>query len=365
MSQFEDVPTDDDKLAGKAVIRGTAHLKRRMIITVTIGIISMVLLYIFSLTMGAYSLSFTQAWEAVKEIIMNGGPISTDAKVLFYSRMPRSICVLLVGAGLAVAGAVMQALIRNPMVDPYITGVSSGASFGVLLFTLGSASLGAVFNVNYIIPIAAIIGAIAAFALTMTVAEASGGRAMNYVLGGVIIAMGLSAGTTLITSFNIEELHSISTWLFGSFANLRWEQTSIIFFPIMLILLYLLYNARKLNMMLLGEEQAQYLGMNARTYKRNMMILVAALTALCVAFCGVIGFVGLIVPHLTRMIVGGDHRMLLPTSMIVGANILLVADIFCKSALSYVELPIGAIISVVGVPLFIYIMVKEGRKYAM
>jgi len=365
MNRFEDGPTDDDKLAGKIVIRGTAHLKRRMVLTVTIGLISIFLLYVFSLTMGAYNLSFVQAWDALIEIITNGGPVSTDAKVLFYSRMPRSICVIMVGAGLAVAGAVMQALIRNPLVDPYITGVSSGASFGVLLFTIGGASLGAFVNINYLIPVVAILGAIGAFTLTMTVAEISGGRAMNYVLGGVIIATGFSAFTTLITSFNIEQLHSISVWLFGSFADLRWEQTSIIFFPIILIIIFLLFNARKLNMMLLGEEQAQYLGMNSRTYKRNMMILVASLTALCVAFCGVIGFVGLIVPHLTRMIVGGDHRMLLPACMIVGANILLIADIFCKSALSYVELPIGAIIAIIGVPLFIYIMAKEGKKYAM
>ncbi|MDR0523230.1 MAG: iron ABC transporter permease [Candidatus Methanoplasma sp.] len=365
MTNAEGGPADAEMLAGNTVIRGTAHLKRRMAAAIALGMASMLLLYVFSLTMGAYSLSFAGAWDAMVEIIKNGGPQSTDAKVLFFSRMPRSLCVIMVGAGLAAAGAVMQALIRNPLVDPYITGISSGASFGVLLFTIGGASLGALVNANYVIPVVAVIGAIAAFMLTMTVAEISGGRAMSYVLGGAVITMGLSAGTTLITSFNIDELHSVSIWLFGSFADLRWEQAGIIFFPILLVLLFLLCNARSLNKMLLGEEQAHSLGMNARTYKRNMMIVVAALTALCVAFCGVIGFVGLIVPHLTRMIVGGDHRMLLPTAMIVGANILLAADIFCKSALSYVELPIGAIISVVGVPLFIYIMAKEGRKYAM
>jgi len=365
MDEMDSNALMDEKLAGNAVLRGTAHLKRRATLMIVIGLVSVALLYVFSMTMGAYSLSFMGAWEALKEIIFNGGPESTDAKVLYYSRMPRSLSVIMVGAGLAVAGAVMQALIRNPLVDPYITGVSSGASFGVLLFTIGGASIAAVVSLNYIIPVVAIIGAIGAFMLTMTVAEASGGRAMNYVLGGVIIASGISAGTTLLTSLNIEELHSISAWLFGSFANIRWEQAWLIFFPVMLVLLFISYNARQLNMMLLGEEQAQYLGMSARTYKRNMMIVVASLTALCVAFCGVIGFVGLIVPHLTRMVVGGDHRLLLPACMVVGANILLAADIFCKSALNYVELPIGAIISVIGVPLFIYLMMKEGKKYAM
>lgn len=355
----------------ESAVMGSLRLKRRMYVTLLVGLVSLVILYVFSLTMGAYTLTFRESFDAIVEVIngwIGGDPItslSTDAKVIYYSRMPRSISVLLVGAGLAVSGAVMQAMIRNPLVDPYITGVSSGASFAVVLFTIGGVSLSAIVDTNYIIPIVACIGAVVAFTVTMTVAEASGGRAMSYVLGGTIIALGLSAGTTLVTSFNIDELESISAWLFGSFASIRWTQTTIIAVPILIIMVCLLYNARKLNMMLLGEEQAQYLGMNSRRFKRNMMIVTAILTAFCVAFCGVIGFVGLIVPHTTRMIVGGDHRLLLPTAMILGADILLIADIFCKSVLSYVELPIGAVISAIGVPLFVYLLVREGKKYAM
>ena len=131
-----------------------------------------------------------------------------------------------------------------------------------------------------------------------------------------------------------------------------------------IILIIILFQARKLNVMLLGETQAQYLGMNSRNYKRNMLILSAILTAFCVAFCGTIGFIGLIVPHLCRMIVGGDHRVLIPTSMVVGSLVLLAADIICKSG-SAGELPIGAITSVVGVPFFVYLPVKEGKRYAM
>ncbi len=354
-----------DELTGNLVRGSTAHLKRRMYFTIALGLVSMVFLYVLSLTMGAYHLSLGGAWDALIDIIQHRGPTTTDAKVVFYSRMPRSVAVLFVGAGLAVAGAVLQALIRNPLVDPYVTGVSSGASFAVVLFTIGGVSITSVINEVYVIPVVACIGAVAAFAITMAVAEASGGRAMSYVLGGSIIAMGLSAGTTLITAFNVDELQSISAWLFGSFATIRWTQVYVITLPILVILIVMMIHARKFNMMLLGEEQAQYLGMDARTFKRRMMILAAILAAFCVAFCGVIGFVGLIVPHTCRMIVGGDHRLLLPTSMIVGADLLLIADIFCKSALGSVELPIGAIISVIGVPMFVYLMAKEGKKYAM
>lgn len=364
----EDTPSaaqTADSKDGYSTRGATDRLKRRMYLTLVIGIASMIVLYVFSLTMGAYSLTFSEALDAIIEIISNGGPDSTDSKVIYYSRMPRSIAVLAVGAGLAVAGAVMQALIRNPLVDPYVTGVSSGASFGVVLFTIGGMSISSLVDTNYIIPVVACIGAVAAFMVTMTVAEASGGRAMSYVLGGSIIAMGLSAGTTLVTAFNVDELKSISGWLFGSFSTVGWEQAGIITIPCLIIIFYLMLNARRFNMMLLGEEQARYLGMDARRFKRRMMILTAILTAFCVAFCGVIGFVGLIVPHATRMIVGGDHRLLLPLTMVIGADMLLVADIFCKSVLDYVELPIGAVISVIGVPLFIYLMAKEGRKYAM
>ena len=364
----QDNATIEEQLAGKTVIRkGVAHLKVRMYMVIILGFVSMFSLYILSLTIGAYSISIPEAWDALIEIFSNGfKPQSVPAKVIYYSRMPRSIAVILVGAGLAVAGAVMQALIRNPLVDPYVTGVSSGASFGVVLFTIGGATISSsIISTTYIIPVVACVGAVGAFLITMLVAESSGGRAMSYVLGGSIIAMGLSAGTTLIKALNVTELQDIASWLFGSFASIRWEQTYVIAIPIIFILVLLMYFARSLNMMLLGEEQAQYLGMDARRFKMWMMITTAVLTAFCVAFCGVIGFVGLIVPHTTRMIVGGDHRLLLPASMVVGANILLIADIFCKGAMKTMEFPIGAVISVIGVPLFVYLMVKEGKKYAM
>ena len=172
----KDPATIEEQLAGKTVIRkGVARLKFRMYMVIIIGFASMFLLYIFSLTVGAYSMSLSQAWDAMVEIIGNGfKPESVNAKVIYYSRMPRSLAVLMVGAGLAVAGAVMQALIRNPLVDPYVTGVSSGASFGVVLFTIGGASLSSIIDIKYVVPVVACVGAVGAFLITMTVAESSG-----------------------------------------------------------------------------------------------------------------------------------------------------------------------------------------------
>ena len=353
-----------DEEASTKVRKGTKAVRWKMCVVVILGCITLILLFILSLTIGPYSISFTEAMKQMWDIICTGGnPSDMSGKVIYNLRIPRSIAVILVGAGLAVAGAIMQAMIHNPLVDPYVTGVSSGASFGVILFTLGATLVGGL--AGYILaPIGAIIGAIGAFAITMTVAEGAGGKAMSYVLGGVIVSAGLSSATTLIMSMNADKIHSITAWMFGSFASIEWEDLYVMAIPIILILIIALFEARKLNVMLLGEDQAKYLGMDSRKYKRIMLLLSAILTALCVAYCGVIGFVGLIVPHLCRMVVGGDHRVLLPCCIVVGGVVLLIADLICKSG-PIGELPIGAITSVVGVPFFIYLMLKEGKRYAM
>ncbi|AGI47459.1 ABC-type Fe3+-siderophore transport system, permease component [Thermoplasmatales archaeon BRNA1] len=358
---------DNERLANEVHGRtvGTRAIRHRATVIVVLGIVGIVVLYIFSLTMGAYHIGFFEAFDQMKEVITSWGkPEDVSGKVIYHLRMPRSIAVLLVGGGLAVAGAVMQALIHNPLVDPYVTGVSSGASFGVVVMTLGGAITVGSLATMWLIPVGAIIGAVGAFLLTMSVAEAAGGKAMSYVLGGTIMASGLSAGTTLIMYYNADKIQHITAWMFGSFSSIQWDDVYVMTIPIVAIIAFIIYQARNLNVMLLGETQAQYLGMNARTYKRNMLILTAILTAFCVAYCGVIGFLGLIIPHLCRMVVGGDHRVLIPTSVVVGGLVLLVADIVCKSNTGG-ELPIGAIISVIGVPFFIFLMVKEGKKYVM
>ncbi len=340
------------------------HPKEKLLAILILGSVSIVLLFIFSLTMGVYSMSFTEALNNVVNIILHFGP-SNDMgeKIIYFLRMPRSISVLCVGAGLAVAGAIMQSLIRNPLVDPYITGVSSGASFTVVLVTLGGFSFGV--SSGLAIPIAAIIGAIVAFSLTMAIAEATGGKAMSYVLAGVIISTGLSAATTLIIYFNSKDYANIMHWMFGSFMDLSWSNALVIAFTVVPIILIALVYSRKMNIILLGDEHAKYLGMDTRLFKRGMMVLTAVLTAFCVAYCGVIGFIGLIIPHVCRMILGGDNRLVIPASAILGALVMLVADIFCKTVMAPAELPIGAVVAVVGVPFFLYLLIREGKKYAM
>ena len=343
---------------------GVRHAKLKLLTIILLGAVSMTTLVILSLTFGTIEFTFMEAFDSTISLITKfGNPKGMNEMVIYHLRMPRAVAVILVGAGLSAAGAIMQALIRNPLVDPYITGVSSGAGFGVTLAILGGVYIGGLSFLT--VPVSAIIGAIGAFFLTMMLAEGAGGRAMSYVLSGVIIGIGLGAGNTLLMTFNAQEIHGVLFWMFGSFAYISWEKAILIAIPVAVCLIILLIYARDLNTILLGDEQAQQLGLNTKKFKKIMVVLVSVLTAMCVAFCGVIGFVGLIVPHVARIIVGGDHRLLIPASMMIGANVLMVADIACKTLMSPTELPIGAVISVIGVPFFAFLMLREGKRYAM
>jgi iron complex transport system permease protein len=338
--------------------------KYKLALILGLGSVSLVLLFILSVSTGVMDISFPDAMESTWNIITRGADENNKYELVIYNlRMPRALAVIAVGIGLSVAGCVMQALIRNPLVDPYITGVSSGAALGATMATLAGISLFG--SSDFSLPIMAFLGASLAFFVTMALAEAAGGRPISYVLGGTIIGIALSSGTTLLMYFNSDQLHGVLFWLFGSFAYMSWTSTIIVLSVVLVLTMVMLLYAKEFNVVLLGDEQAKQLGMNVRRFKTMMFLLVSALASVSVAFTGVIGFVGLIVPHLARMIVGGDHRLLLPASMMLGANVLLVADIVCKIAVEPSELPIGAIISVIGAPFFGYLMIKLGKEYVM
>lgn len=344
----------------------TDRAKFKLAVILGLGSVSLFVLFFISLSTGTgyASRTFMDALSAFWNVLMNGGESQDTFELVVWNlRLPRTLAVIGVGVGLSVAGAVMQALIRNPLVDPYITGVSSGAAFGATLAVLAGVTVIGISN--FALPVMAFIGAATAFMVTMTLAEAAGGRPISYVLGGTIIGIGLSSGTTLLMYFNADHLQGVLFWLFGSFAHVNWGSSTIIVLVVMGLSLVMLLFAKEFNVILLGDEQARQLGMNVKPFKIAMFLLVSALASVCVAFTGIIGFVGLIVPHLARMMVGGDHRLLLPTSIMLGANILLVADIVCKTVAAPSELPIGAIISVIGAPFFGYLMIRIGKEYVM
>ena len=153
------------------------------------------------------------------------------------------------------------------------------------------------------------------------------------------------------------------TWLFGSFSNISWNQIWLVFIPALFLSFVPLIWAKEFNLVLLGEDQAKQMGLDVRRFNRIMLILASVLTAICVAFVGIIGFVGLVIPHLCRMILGGDHRLVLPASIVLGAILMMGADFAAKMIIPGIELPVGAITTVIGVPVFAYLLIRKGRMY--
>jgi len=268
-----------------------------------------------------------------------------------------------VGIGLATAGVMFQAIIRNPLVDPYITGVSSGAGLAAVIGIVMGSSIGFMSGSPFMIPVMAMIGGLLAFGATMLIAEKSGGSSVNYVLGGVIVAFALSAVTTLVLTFAGDRLHGAVFWLFGSFTRLGWDNIWFVFIPALMISFISLFWARELNLILLGEDQAKQMGLNVRRFNITILITASVLTSICVAFVGIIGFVGLVVPHVCRMILGGDHRFVIPASIALGGMFMLLADFVSRMIYIPYQLPVGAITAIIGAPVFAYLLIKKGRIY--
>ncbi len=270
--------------------------------------------------------------------------------ILFDIRLPRIVLAALVGGALATSGATYQGLLRNPLADPYLIGVSSGAGLG--------ATIAIVFGVGAI-PLLAFVGAMGATALIYALARA-GGRTTptTLILAGVALGAFLSAITSFLMFKNDSAFrtHQVIAWMMGSFALSSWQSVATMLPYLVVGWLIVYVNARVLNVLQLGDTQAQQLGVPV---ERVTMMLVAAaslITAAAVAVSGVIGFVGLIVPHAVRLVWGPDHRFLLPMSALLGATFLIIADTFARTLLAPSELPVGIITAFCGAPFFLYLL---------
>ncbi|MDR0778055.1 MAG: iron ABC transporter permease [Methanomassiliicoccaceae archaeon] len=341
----------------------TSKRKRRLAAIVASGISITLVMFIVALSLGsAGTIPVTDAISSMFSAIQNGVHTG-DERTIFHFRMPRAIVSITVGIGLAVAGCIYQAIIRNPLVDSYITGVSSGAGFAAILAIVSGTAFGFALGSSLVVPIAAIIGGLLALTMTMLIGEKAGGSSTNYVLAGVVVGFMFAAMQTLVLAFSGDKLRNAVFWLYGSFANLDWSMVGLVVIPVLAMSFLTLLWAKELNLVLLGEDQARQAGLNVKKFNRSMMIFASIITAICVAFVGIIGFVGLVVPHICRMILGGDHRLVLPASIAIGGFMMLVADMIARMAITQSELPVGAITALIGVPLFAFLLMKKGRMY--
>ncbi|MHC1635076.1 MAG: FecCD family ABC transporter permease [Candidatus Methanospirareceae archaeon] len=276
--------------------------------------------------------------------------------IIFDVRLPRVLLASLVGAALATAGATMQGLFKNPMADPYIIGISSGAAVGAALSLTFLPS----FLLSYTTPFMAFLGAMLATFLVYTIAKVGGKIPIDsLLLTGIAISFFLNAILSFMMYIAGEDLHQIFFWLMGGFWLAHWTEVKIIVLPIF-VCFFLIYSfARDLNAMLLGEEAAHSLGVNIENVKKALLILSSFITAAAVCFNGTIGFVGLIIPHITRIIVGPDHRILIPSSAFVGAIFLAWTDTLARLLN---EMPVGIITAFFGVPFFLYLLRKRKKE---
>lgn len=278
--------------------------------------------------------------------------------VVMEVRLPRILAAVLVGGGLALAGCVFQALLLNPLADPYTLGISSGAAFGAAL-----ALILTIFNIHmpvwFSVPLLAFAGAIATlYAVFFLAASDTKLSSISLILSGVIISAILSAGIGFIKYLADEEVSIIIFWLMGSLLGKSW--TDVVLMTVLLVpsFLVILFYARDLNIMSLGTKTSETLGIETAKVRRILLVSASLITAACVSISGIIGFVGLIIPHLLRTVVGADNRTLLPSCFLAGAILLLFADTLSRAVLP-TELPIGVLTSLLGGPLFCYIFRKK------
>lgn len=279
--------------------------------------------------------------------------------IIFYVRFPRVLVAVLVGAALSASGCVMQGMFRNPMADPGVIGLSSGAGFGAVV----AVSLGLTAKSMFVMPVFAIAGAILAAFIVYLIAS-RGGKipVLTLVLAGIAVSTFLGSLTSLVlTKMNESKVTEYLFWAVGSLGGRRWEHVLIIIIPVVVLLTILYFFSRDLNILLLGEDEAHSLGLDPTKTRRTLLLLVSITTAMAVSVSGSISFVGLIVPHIVRLIVGPDHRILLPASALAGSIFMVVCDLIARTAIIPAEIGVGIVTSLLGAPYFIYLL-NRARK---
>lgn len=340
------------------------YTENKLSISYCLAIVFLVITLCLGVSVGAVQVSFKEMMVIFSHHLL---PLSIQADPLLDNivtniRLPRVMLAGLVGASLSLAGAAFQGLLRNPLADPYTLGVSSGASVGAVVVIFFQISLPFVGLLT--LPTASIVAAFITIFIVLFFARKiePGMRVETIILTGIIFSSFLGAFLSLIIALSGQELRQIIGWLLGSVSMRGWSYVWIIL-PFFLIgACLLLVNTRELNAMSFGEEQAHHLGVNVE--KRKMLVLFAGslLIGAAVAVSGTIGFVGLVIPHVTRLLWGPDHKHLLPLSMFIGAGFLILADLIARTIIQPAELPIGVITAIIGAPVFAMILMRRKRE---
>jgi len=321
----------------------------------------LIALAIASLTLGAADIPV----RTVIDVIIGSLPFIERAiepgyrSIILYLRVPRILLASIVGAALAMAGSIMQGLFKNPMADPYIIGVSGGAALGASLAIVTGLQA-----ISYMsLPLLAFTTAIITVFVVYNIAREKNRVPVDtLLLAGIAVSFFLSAVNSFIMYFSGQHLRQVLFWTLGGFYSPRYVHIYISFPLLVACLAITMPLTKYMDAIMLGEEEAMYLGVEVELLKKVLLIIAALITAVAVAFSGVIGFVGLISPHIVRLIIGPGHRYLVPTSAIVGAIFLLFSDTLARTIMAPTEIPVGIITALVGAPFFIYLLWKNKRR---
>ena len=372
-AEAPDSPAPGKKRERRRMSRGAASHRREsteLAPGINLGLIlgalgvAFVLSVTLAVTIGPVFISPVTVWHIIASHLLgvpSGDWTAGQDHIVWLIRLPRVLLAGLVGAGLAVVGVAMQATVRNPLADPYLLGTSSGASVGAVLVIM----LGINFLAPYSLSILAFVGAVGSFAIVFAIAQ-TGGRVSptRLILAGVATAYVLSAITSLILFLGDERaLRSVLFWMLGTLAGAEWSFLGLPAAALLLGVSVLILRYRSMNALLAGDETAITLGVDPQKLRRQLLVLTALITGVMVAVSGAIGFVGLMMPHIVRLVVGADHRMVLPASAFTGAIFLIWVDVGARTIVQPQEIPVSVITALVGAPFFLWMLRWRRQAY--
>ncbi|WGY45441.1 iron ABC transporter permease [Vibrio sp. ABG19] len=319
---------------------------------------------VYSITVGPMAISVS---DSLKSLLLSSSDVANHVQMVIHQiRFPRTVLCMLVGAILALCGTVMQGLFRNPLAEPGIIGVSAGAMLGaaIAIVMLANLSSSPTWLNTLGLPLFAFVGGALTTILVYRLGTSSLGTSVTMMLlAGVAISALSGAGVGYLNFVADDQmLRDLSLWSMGSFAAASWPNIALCAVTLLLLFSYASRHTLALNALLLGESEARHLGIEVERLKRNMIVLSALGVGVTVSAVGMIGFVGLVVPHLGRMLVGPDHRNLVPVSALLGALLLTIADMVSRQIIAPAELPIGIVTALIGAPFFLYLLFQQKGK---
>lgn len=339
----------------------TEFVGRKSIFLMLLALLSVALVGVAT-TLGVIDLSITEVYAAILQKFLPDQFQVTEVthRVVWSIRLPRILFGILAGMGLGMAGAVMQVVLKNPLASPYTLGIASAAGFGAALALI----LGQGFFGNYLVAGNAFIFALMSSMLIVGIARHKGSTPEIMILSGIAIMYFFSACTTLMEYFaDPDAVKGVVFWMVGSLGKASWDKLSVLFMVLIICFPVLLWKAWDFNVISSGDETAKSLGVEVERIRSLTMIIASLMVASIVAFTGTIGFIGLVAPHITRMIIGGDNKFVLPGSALVGGLLLAGADVVAQNIIPPVILPIGVMTSFMGIPLFFYLIMRRRRGY--